>query len=36
MSLTVRPLDAALGAQIIGLEVRDISQTSAVACMKPS
>jgi taurine dioxygenase len=31
MTLTVRPLDAALGAQIIGLDVRNISPTSAVA-----
>ena len=31
MSLTVRPLDAALGAQIIGLDVRNISPSSAAA-----
>lgn len=31
MSLTVRPLDAALGAEILGLDVRDISPESAAA-----
>ena len=31
MTLTVRPLDAALGAEIVGLDVRNISPTSAAA-----
>ena len=31
MSITVKPLDAALGAEIIGLDVRDISPASATA-----
>jgi taurine dioxygenase len=31
MTLTVRPLDAALGAQIVGLDVRNISPASAAA-----
>ena len=31
MSITVKPLDAALGAEITGLDVRDISPASAAA-----